>query len=70
VFMFACPGLYALAGLLQWHLEARLNAVTGSLLFISAILMLWTSFAVGVHVAGAAVLVGIIVHQRRELKTP
>jgi hypothetical protein len=32
--MFASPGLYALAGLLQWHLELRLNALTGSLLVL------------------------------------
>jgi len=30
--MFASRGLYALAGLLQWHLELRLNALAGSLL--------------------------------------
>ncbi len=67
VFVFACPGLYALAGLLQWHLETRLNALTGSILLLSAVLMLWTSFALGVHVAGVALLVGIIVYQRRRV---
>jgi TRAP transporter 4TM/12TM fusion protein len=65
VFMFACPGLYALAGLLQWHLETRLNAITGTLLLCSAVLMLWTSFGLGVHFAGAVLLIGIIVYQRR-----
>ncbi|MDC0178834.1 TRAP transporter large permease subunit, partial [Woeseiaceae bacterium] len=32
VFVFACFGLYALAGILQWHLESRLNAGTAVLL--------------------------------------
>ena len=68
VFMFACPGLYGLAGLLQWHLESRLTALTGFLLLLSVILMLWTSFALGVHIAGAALLVGIVFYQRRTAK--
>jgi TRAP-type uncharacterized transport system fused permease subunit len=65
VFLFACPGLYGLAGLLQWHLESRLNPLTGLLLLLSVILMLWASFAMGVHIAGVALLVGIVVYQRR-----
>ena len=68
VFMFACPGLYGLAGLLQWHLESRLTALTGFLLLLSVILMLWTSFAMGVHIAGAALLIGIVFYQRRTTK--
>jgi hypothetical protein len=68
--MFASPGLYALAGLLQWHLELRLNALTGSLLALSAVLMLWTSFSLGVHFVGAALLVGIVFYQRREISLP
>jgi TRAP-type uncharacterized transport system fused permease subunit len=66
VFLFACPGLYALAGLLQWHLEARLNAISGSLLLVAAILLLWTSFSLGAHLAGFVLLAGIIVYQRRQ----
>jgi len=31
VFGFACFGLYALAGLLQWHLESRLTVISGAL---------------------------------------
>jgi TRAP-type uncharacterized transport system fused permease subunit len=68
VFMFACPGLYGLAGLLQWHLESRLTALTGFLLLLSVILMLWTSFALGVHIVGAALLIGIVFYQRRTAK--
>jgi TRAP transporter 4TM/12TM fusion protein len=67
VFVFACFGLYALAGLLQWHLEARLNAATGALLLISAILLLWTPFGFAAHVAGAVLLTGVVVWQRRGL---
>lgn len=65
VFVFACFGLYALAGILQWHLESRLNAITGVLLVLSAACLLWTPFGVAVHVAGAAVLSGVVLFQRR-----
>ena len=68
MFIFACPGLYGLAGLLQWHLESRLNALTGFLLLLSVILILWTSFALGVHIVGAALLIGIVFYQRRTTK--
>ena len=64
VFVFACFGLYALAGILQWHLEARLNAVTGMLLLLSAILLLWTPFGFAVHVAGAALMSAVVFWQR------
>lgn len=65
VFVFACFGLYALAGILQWHLEARLNAITATLLLASATLLLWTTFNTVIHVAGAVILVGVVVWQRR-----
>jgi TRAP transporter 4TM/12TM fusion protein len=65
VFTFACFGLYALAGLLQWHLETRLNAVTAILLLGSAILCLWPPLGLVMHLVGAALLVGIVVYQRR-----
>ena len=68
VFAFACLGLYALAGLLQWHLETKLNAVTGVLLLISAACLLWTPFGIVVHFAGAIVLIGVVVYQRRSIK--
>jgi len=69
VFVFACFGLYALAGLLQWHLEARLNAVTGTLLLVSAILLLWAPLGFAIHVAGAALLTGVVFWQRRNPAT-
>ena len=65
VFVFACFGLYALAGILQWHLESRLNVVTGALLLFSALCLLWTPFGFAIHVAGAAILAGIVFLQRR-----
>jgi len=68
VFAFACFGLYALAGLLQWHLETRLNAVTGALLLVSAGLMLATPLGVAAHLAGVALLIGVVAWQRRETK--
>ncbi len=47
VFVFACFGLYALAGILQWHLEERLTIATGLLLLISAACLLWAPFGIG-----------------------
>jgi len=65
VFVFACFGLYALAGILQWHLEERLNIATGLLLLISAFCLLWTPFGIGVHIVGALLLVGVVVYQKK-----
>jgi TRAP transporter 4TM/12TM fusion protein len=65
VFGFACLGLYALAGILQWHLETRLNTLTAPLLLLSAFLLLWTPLGMTAHFAGAALLVGVIVAQRK-----
>jgi TRAP transporter 4TM/12TM fusion protein len=67
VFAFACLGLYALAGLLQWHLETKLNALTASLLLVSAAMLLWPPLGLGVHLAGAALIIGIVVVQRRTM---
>jgi TRAP transporter 4TM/12TM fusion protein len=68
VFVFACFGLYALAGLLQWHLETRLTAGTAGLLAVSAILLLWTPLGIALHVAGALLLLGVVAWQRRSLR--
>ncbi len=65
VFVFAGFGLYALAGLLQWHLETRLTAVTAALLATSAACLLWTPFGTALHVSGAVLLIGIVGWQRR-----
>ena len=66
VFVFACFGLYALAGLLQWHLEERLSAASAALLMLSAGLCLWTPLGTAAHVGGAALLIGVIAWQRRQ----
>lgn len=68
VFIFACFGLYALAGLLQWHLETRLNPVTALLLAAAAALTLWTPLGLVAHIAGAILLVGVIAWQQREVR--
>lgn len=69
MFGFACFGLYALAGVLQWHLESKLNAVTGALAIASAVLLLWTPFGPGVHTAGAVMLIGVVAWQKANEST-
>ena len=64
VFIWACPGLYALAGLLQWHLEKPINGLIAVLLALSAGLLMWMPLPIYYHAAGAALLVGIVVWQR------
>jgi TRAP-type uncharacterized transport system fused permease subunit len=64
-FAWACLGLYALCGLLQWHLGRPLNVVTALLLTPSAVLLLWVPFGSWMHVVGAILLAGIIAWQRR-----
>ncbi len=68
VFAFACMGLYALAGILQWHLEEKLNALTGALLLVSAGLLMWAPLGVTAHIVGGLLLVGIVAWQRRQAK--
>lgn len=64
VFIWACPGLYALAGLLQWHLEKPINAIIAVLLAVSATLLMWMPFPIYFHAAGAVLLAAIIFYQR------
>ena len=72
VFGWSCLGLYALAGLLQWHLETRLNLLTATALALSAALLLWAPLPWFCHLAGALVLAGTVGWQlypsRRETK--
>lgn len=65
VFGWSCLGLYALAGVLHWHLEARLNLLTAALLLVSAALLMWMPFGMFYHLAGAILLVGVVLWQRR-----
>jgi TRAP transporter 4TM/12TM fusion protein len=69
VFFWACLGLYALAGLLQWRLDRPLNLVTAPMLAASAALLLWPPLGVTFHLLGAALLVGVVLWQKREVRT-
>jgi TRAP-type uncharacterized transport system fused permease subunit len=64
-------GLYALAGLLQWHLEARITPAAALALLVSAFLLMWTPLPIYYHALGAALLVGIVFlqHQNNQLVT-
>ena len=64
-FAWACLGLYALCGLLQWHLGRPLNIVTALLLALGAVLLLWVPLGFWMHVLGALLLAGVIGWQRR-----
>lgn len=66
VFIWSCFGLYAMAGVLQWHLEDKLNLLTAALLLLSAGLLMWTPFSIVYHIVGAAILVAIIIKQNRD----
>ena len=68
VFIWACMGLYALAGVLQWHLETRINALIASALLLSAALLMWAPLPIYYHFAGAAILIAIVVMQNRSAK--
>lgn len=68
VFIWSCMGLYALAGILQWHLETRINALVAGLLLVSAGLLMWTPFPMPYHMVGAGILFAIIFMQNRSKK--
>ncbi|MFK7865108.1 MAG: TRAP transporter permease [Pseudohongiellaceae bacterium] len=65
VFVWSCMGLYAMAGVLQWHLEARLNLASAGALLLSAALLMWTPFPIYLHLVGAAILIGIVIMQNK-----
>ncbi len=66
IFFWSCLGLYAMAGLLHWRLERALNPLSASLLLLAAGLLLWPPLSIYYHIAGAAVLLGVIVWQKRQ----
>ena len=70
VFIWSCMGLYAMAGLLQWHLESKINLVIAAGLASSATLLMWTPFPIYYHVVGAAILLAIIFYQNRNDTIP
>jgi TRAP transporter 4TM/12TM fusion protein len=65
VFVWACMGLYAMAGLLQWRLEKPLNVITAMALVVAAALLMWAPFDTIFHVFGAAILLAVIFWQKR-----
>jgi TRAP-type uncharacterized transport system fused permease subunit len=65
VFLWASMGLYAMAGLLQWHLEARITPAAALSLLLSAFLLMWTPLPIYCHSAGALLLIGIVYLQRK-----
>ena len=67
VFTFAALGFYAVAGLLQWHLEDRLSAATAGILTAAAIALLAFPLGFMVQLTGAALLIGLVLWQRRGL---
>ena len=69
VFIWSCLGLYAMAGLLQWHLETKINIMIAGGLATSAALLMWTPFPIYFHIAGATILLLIIFFQNRNEAT-
>ena len=65
VFIWSCLGLYAMAGLLQWHLETKINIMIAGGLATGAALLMWTPFPIYFHIAGATILLLIIFFQNR-----
>lgn len=65
VFAWACLGIYALCGLLQWYLEKPLSLASATLLLLSAVLLLWVPLGFWMHLAGAVLLAGIVFWQIR-----
>lgn len=68
IFVYACFGLYALAGVLQWHLEDKLSVITASLLVIGAGLLMWMELSFIYHLAGLAIIAGVVYKQNRDRK--
>jgi len=66
VFIWSSMGLYAMAGVLQWHLETRLNLGSGAGLLLSAALLMWAPFPIYLHLIGAAILVAIVIMQNKD----
>jgi TRAP transporter 4TM/12TM fusion protein len=63
VFAWACLGIYALCGLLQWYLEKPLSLASAALLLLSAVLLLWVPLGFWMHLTGAVLLGGIVFRQ-------
>ncbi|WP_460239685.1 TRAP transporter permease, partial [Aurantivibrio plasticivorans] len=66
IFAWSVIGLYALAGILQWHLERKLNLITAPLLLLSAGLLLWTPLGIAWHCLGAMLFTAVFIYQRKQ----
>ncbi|WP_086481456.1 TRAP transporter permease [Oceanospirillum sanctuarii] len=65
IFIFACLGMYALAGFFENHLEGPLQVWQRILLVPSAGLMLWPDLGLIAQLAGFAILLALFVMSRR-----
>jgi len=63
-FLLATLGLYALCGVLQWHLRRPLNLLTATMLLAGAFLLMWAPFDLPIHLGGAALVLAVIFWQR------
>jgi TRAP transporter 4TM/12TM fusion protein len=63
VFGWACLGIYALCGVLQWYLEKPLSLASAALLLLSAVLLLWVPLGFWMHLTGTVLLAGIVFWQ-------
>ena len=68
VFVWACMGLYALCGVLQWRLDRALNPLTAAMLLAASFLLMWSPLGLSYHLAGAALLVAVILWQRLQTR--
>ncbi len=69
IFVWSCFGLYGLCGLLQWHLEKPLSAITAAVVIICVVLLLWPPFGFVLHLTGAGILVGLVLLQGRDSRS-
>ena len=68
VFVTAALGLYAIAGLLEWHLESRLTVVTAVALVVAACLLFYWPIGLLMQLLGAAILIAVILVQRQRAR--
>jgi TRAP-type uncharacterized transport system fused permease subunit len=68
IFLWSCMGLYALAGVLSWHLENRINGLIAVALLVAATLLMWAPFSIYYHLVGATILVTIVILQNRSAR--
>lgn len=67
VFIFAAPGIYALAGALEGHLEAPLGWIARAILAAAGIALLWPVM-IAVKIAALAAFGGVFAASRRQAR--